>query len=319
MKVSFAFAILNESKRLDKCLGSIRAQKYPQELVEIIVADGASTDDSILIATSYGAIVVNNTARLAEPGGVLAHSAASGEIKIFFAADNVLPHDNWISDLVNVYKSNPSIDGVYTHISTSINDFNLNKYYSELHVEPFTYFIYGNTANPRFFDNIYKQNPSIGPYKYYQFDIKNHPLIAFAQGFSVRNTYTRPIDTFMDDVEPVLRMIEYGQVFVYAPQLGIYHYHLSTFKNYIKKFKIRIDNTLKDNNFGINSRSKRLTLQRRIKKYLFVLFGITVLPVIVEALILVMSRKKIYMLYHAPASIILAYLILFRYVNNFLK
>lgn len=319
MKVSFAFAILNESNRLHKCLKSIRSQNYPQDLIEIVIADGGSIDDSISIASSYGAFVINNKDRLAEPGGVLAHSFATGDIKIFFAADNVLPHTEWVSNLVNVFSSNHNIIGVYTHIIPDDYDFALNKYYSELHVEPFTYAIYGNAANPRFYGNHYDQHPSIGPYKYYIFDINKHPLLAFAQGFAVKSTYQRPLDTVMDDVEPVMRMIEDGAVFVYGPNLGIYHYHLSTFKNYISKFKTRIDNTLLNSNFGVNSRNDRFTILRKAKKYLFVISGILIFPPLIEAIYLVFERKKIYMFYHVPASIILAYLILFRCINNFYK
>lgn len=319
MKVSFAFAILNESLRLDKCLSSIRSQIYPQNLIEIVIADGGSEDNSKEISINYNAVVIDNPAGLAEPGGVLAHSYASGDIKIFFAADNVLPHEKWVKELVDIYNSNPNIVGVYTHIASSKNDYKLNKYYSELHVEPFTFFIYGNAANPRYFDSLYEQIHTLGPYKHYKFDIENHPLIAFAQGFSVRNTYIRPDDTIMDDIEPVMRMIDSNQIFVYGPQLGIHHYHLSTFKNYIKKFKIRIDNTLQNNDFGINSRNKRLNLKRRLNKYVFIMCGLLIIPTLVETLFLTISRKNLVMLYHAPASIILAYLILFRYINNILK
>jgi len=44
--------VKNSGKTLQKCLESIVNQKYPKELMEIIVVDGGSTDDTMDIATS---------------------------------------------------------------------------------------------------------------------------------------------------------------------------------------------------------------------------------------------------------------------------
>ena len=319
MKVSFAFPVLNEESRLVKCLSSIKSQNYPQDLLEIIVADGGSTDESVSIINHFGGIVVNNPDRLAEPGGVLAHETASGDIKIFFAADNVLPHDNWVSELVDIFSKNPDIMGVYTHIIVDEFDAPLNKYYSELHVEPFTYSIYKNHANPRFFNKLFTPRKFYSNYIDYDFKISEHPLIAFAQGFAVRGNYIRPGDTIMDDVEPFLRLVESKSPVVYAPSLGVYHYHLSTFSSYISKFKNRIDNTLGHSSFGVNSRGARLTKYRKFKKYQFVFEGLLLITPLIESIFLILSRRRPCMILHFPASVLLAYLILFRYINHVVK
>ena len=66
---TFVLPALNASGSLfERALSSIRTQDYPAELVEILVADGGSTDDTREVAERYGARVIENPNRLAEWG-----------------------------------------------------------------------------------------------------------------------------------------------------------------------------------------------------------------------------------------------------------
>jgi len=51
-RITLGICVKNSGKTLQKCLESILNQKYPRELMEIIVVDGGSTDDTMDIATS---------------------------------------------------------------------------------------------------------------------------------------------------------------------------------------------------------------------------------------------------------------------------
>ena len=48
--ISVVIATHNSSRTLGRCLQSIRSQEYPQEKIEIIISDGASTDTTREIA-----------------------------------------------------------------------------------------------------------------------------------------------------------------------------------------------------------------------------------------------------------------------------
>jgi len=50
--------VLNAGKLLEQALKSIRAQDYPD--VEIVVADGMSTDNTREICRKYNCVVVDN-------------------------------------------------------------------------------------------------------------------------------------------------------------------------------------------------------------------------------------------------------------------
>lgn len=87
---SFIIPVRNDARRLQRCLATIRACRYPAERVEIIVIDNGSTDDSAVVARDAGARVLTlpsvrvsearNQAALTAGGDVLAFVDADHEI-----------------------------------------------------------------------------------------------------------------------------------------------------------------------------------------------------------------------------------------------
>ena len=52
--VSFLIPTLNAASVLEPCLKAIVDQNYPKDKIEIVVADGGSTDKTLIIAKKYG-------------------------------------------------------------------------------------------------------------------------------------------------------------------------------------------------------------------------------------------------------------------------
>ena len=75
-RVSFVIPTLNSEHYLAGCLDAVRAQDYPEDLVEIVIADGGSTDRTREIAEGYGARVVDNPGRTGEAGKAAGIAAA---------------------------------------------------------------------------------------------------------------------------------------------------------------------------------------------------------------------------------------------------
>lgn len=83
--VSLLVAVRNEAKHLESCLRSIEAQDYPSELIEVILADGQSTDDSARVAEETCARyetwrVIDNPSRIQAAGWNLGIEIARGDL-----------------------------------------------------------------------------------------------------------------------------------------------------------------------------------------------------------------------------------------------
>ena len=56
-KVSFILLTINGGDGVRKCLESVKHQDYPSHLIDVVVVDNGSTDESVNIAKSFGARV----------------------------------------------------------------------------------------------------------------------------------------------------------------------------------------------------------------------------------------------------------------------
>jgi glycosyltransferase involved in cell wall biosynthesis len=98
--ISILIPTLNAARVLPACLASIRAQDYPPELVEVIVADGGSQDDTLDIARQHTEIVLANPLKTGEAGKAVALKQARNEIVGLIDSDNILPHSSWLREMV---------------------------------------------------------------------------------------------------------------------------------------------------------------------------------------------------------------------------
>ncbi len=94
MKLSIVIPTKNEESLLPNLLESIRRQTFTD--FEMIVADAGSTDRTREIASTYGATIVDGG--LPGPGRNKGAAVAQGEVVVFFDADVVLPHRDFLKD-----------------------------------------------------------------------------------------------------------------------------------------------------------------------------------------------------------------------------
>lgn len=99
-KISILVPTLNSAKTLGACLKAIRDQDYPEDKVEIIVADAGSTDSSAALAHRFGAIVADNPLKTGEAGKTAAAKRATGDILALIDSDNILPERDWLHRMV---------------------------------------------------------------------------------------------------------------------------------------------------------------------------------------------------------------------------
>ncbi|MDP3685652.1 MAG: glycosyltransferase, partial [bacterium] len=57
--VTVVIATCNSERTIDGCLQSVRDQVYPHEVLDILCADGGSTDRTLEIARRFGANIIS--------------------------------------------------------------------------------------------------------------------------------------------------------------------------------------------------------------------------------------------------------------------
>lgn len=109
--VSAIIPVLNEERRLARCLDILRAQDYPQDKLEIIVVDDGSTDTTVAVAERFGASVIVSGQRHIERSKSLGLEQASGELVLLIDADVFLVGTDWLRRAVAPFLEQSKIAG----------------------------------------------------------------------------------------------------------------------------------------------------------------------------------------------------------------
>lgn len=96
--VSIIIPTYNNEDLLVGCLRSIFMQDYKD--FEVFCVDGGSVDGTVDIIKSFDVKLINNPDRIEERAKPLAIKKAKGDLLLFIDTDNVLPHKNWLSNMV---------------------------------------------------------------------------------------------------------------------------------------------------------------------------------------------------------------------------
>ncbi len=106
----------NCGKRIGNCVKAILNQDYPKKLLQIIVVDGGSQDNTIEIANSLGVKVLKNPYRIEEKAKPIGVRSARGEIIGFLDSDNIIPDDKeWLRRMIKIFDDKEvfSADSLY--------------------------------------------------------------------------------------------------------------------------------------------------------------------------------------------------------------
>lgn len=306
MKLSIVTPTLNNEKEIKNFIYLIRRQNFPKNQYEIVISDGGSKDKTMEIARKMGARVIKNPHVFADPGVSLGIAASKGEILIVLACDNIFEDKDAFNKIVKVFDNKAVIAAFPVH-SSSKSDSIFTKYINTF-TDPFNHFVYGYAANGRTFKKIYKTLFSNDIYDLYDFSsAPDKPLIAVAQGFSVRAGFTRSRKSKFDDVLPVIELVAQKKKIAFVHSVKLYHHTVRDFKHFANKQAWATINALQRKNYGISHRINYLSSSQKKRFKLWPLYSLTILPPFIRAIYhLVKDREKMW-IFHPFLCIISAY------------
>jgi len=101
LRLSICIVAFNEEKHLPKLLQNLKDQKYPHELIEIVLVDGESTDNTKPVMEQfveeqhdfYRVVALNNPQRIQACGWNIAIRNSTGDVISRIDAHTMLPSE----------------------------------------------------------------------------------------------------------------------------------------------------------------------------------------------------------------------------------
>ena len=303
-KVSFVVPTFNSARTLRACLQSIRGQRYPEDLVEVVIADAGSTDDTLAIAREFRCDrIATNELRTGEAGKSAGIRVATGDIIALVDSDNILDSQEWLGKMIAPF-SDPEIAASeplwYTRRET---DPPLTRYFAMLGMnDPLCLFL-GNydrrsMVTGRWTGMDVRTEEREG-YLDVTLEADRLPTIG-ANGFVIRRSVLEKVqwEPYFFDIDIMHQAIEAGYRHVAKVECGIVHLYCRSLKDFARKQDRRVRDYLF---FRAEARrSYPWATQRKRGILVFCLSTVLVFPLLIQALRGRRRQADRAWLYHVP-------------------
>lgn len=295
-RVSFVYPALNEERNIRRCLDSVAKQTYPHDRIEIIIADGHSTDRTREIVEAWrqahdiAVRIVDNDRVVAEFGNAVGLQAATGDYVWVQGCDQEILQEDALETYLKAFEIFPDIVGVRSQVLETPGGSVLNNYYA----------IAGSWNDPLAREMI----PPLRRLDARQVDGKTYVKMAFPAAFPRQLLFRRDaIEDFLG-AESFWEGTVMGELarrdrnkLAIVEGYGHYHHHTSTLGDFLRKrAKIAKKHTtrVKDEKswMDYSSRSRYL--------WLFALLHLTVVYPVVYSLYRAVRDRKATWLVHGP-------------------
>lgn len=282
--LSIILPTYNAQKNLARFFDSFNRQKIEKTDREVLIIDGGSTDDTRQIAKKNGATIFHNPHKLTEPAVALGFELARGELVMVLAADNFFPDPSALIKMIGVFNDKKIIAAFPKH-DTGPGD-NIYSRYVNTFTDPYTHFVYQDAANARTFHRLYKTVVHNELFDIYDYKTnKKRPIIALAQGFTIRKKLLPTRTEISDDVLSVYRMIDEGKQMAYVHGISLWHYTIADTAQFISKTKRAVENALLRRDSGITQRNRYLTQAQKLRMCLYLPYAFTIVLPLLQSII----------------------------------
>ena len=227
--VSVAISTFNNERTIEYCLRSVRSQIYPQDKIEIVVADGGSKDRTIEFCKNYGCKIIHNekvTEKGFDGGKNRSINATSNEIIVVLDADNVFSSPFLMQELVIPIISRPDVVSV-TSLLRADKRWNLfERYYANVY-DPVE-FNFTPSCEERTFQGATMSS------RYIQLHRLPGEKIYVGNGTAIRRTPLIEIGGYDYDLETGIRLSYMGKMLLSSRSI-IYHHNALNARHYVRK------------------------------------------------------------------------------------
>lgn len=310
VKTSIILPVLNAEAHLGGCLESISLQNHPPGQLEVILADGGSTDDTMAIAERWkdGRIdvrIVQNPRRIAEFGKAEALKTATGEFIALVDADNRLCDPEWLNIALRGLEVYPDAFGFESAYLPIPDGSALNNYLTScLHIsDPLAW----AAASP--LREVATKNDGGIRYRKHRMP-PGYPC--GANGFVYRRTVLDPFvgnDSFDEAVVPMEIARRSNASIVTADDVGIQHCHVDSVREFLgkrSKFALKSHTRRRESTTWIDHTGWRMQRAALLQMTL-------VAPFVYSLCRAVKDRTSLWLL-HAPVSFVTAWTYLFNWM-----
>ncbi len=281
---SIIVATYNSENTIDLALSSIRNQQFEQDMIEIILVDGGSTDHTLEIAEKYHVRVIQNPYRLPEPAKLLGVKAAIGKYFIIMDSDESLNGGDILSKRKALLEQYPHVKCLFIGYTSPENVNSCCHYYNAVG-DPFSCFVYGIFKNSmagliKRHKGIHEEGIHIVSFGKKEIRPIGDSAIVMERKYVLEHYMSENDELEFTTVLFDRMMVDTGYVGHIEGDMNI-HNTSSDFTTYFKKLKFRIVNNVHDiNRSGYSNRAQYSKLMSR-RKYLYVLYAASiVLPII---------------------------------------
>lgn len=314
IKVSFIIPVFNAENDLERCLQSIVKQKFSQDLYEILIIDGGSTDKTLSIVQNFSTLLpirlLDNPDRDAESGKRIGITCAQSEYLVLLDADNEIVNTQWLTLAVHILDTHPNVWGVESTWFTNPKDTLLNQYFSLLKI-----------ADPvaRLFSPTQKDfaRKDYGVYSLTTINNKIVPIIGANGFFYRRKIVKKHIEKLgkFEEVNYVAYLIRLGYTtYATMESTGIFHYYCPQLRKYWKKRSKIAKKYLERKRIGQDTWVDTVGTH----KFLYsVFYNASIILPLFEALTLSIKDRNKAWLYHPLISFITVSIYAYYYVRDF--
>jgi glycosyltransferase involved in cell wall biosynthesis len=240
--ISVVMATMNSLPQIDNCLESIRNQDYDQSLIEILVADGGSTDGTLDVIRKYKGKIISEDTGNPDMAKAISLSKAKNELVLHLDDDNVIPDSNWLKTMISYFDKEPRAVACYPwRYRHRLQDTSLNRYFALIGAnDPLAYFLH--RADRQHYlpplDKYQLAGKAIdkGDYFLVKFSPDNTPTLG-ANGFIIKRKLLKEVTNpkCFFHIDDNLRLIRKGLNQYVVVKNDIFHLSGERFLHYFKK------------------------------------------------------------------------------------